>query len=141
MGFLGDMWKVFGEECVMVQFGPMWADRMRDLSKRRKDRDRFIALLDQADMAHYLDIHQKLHVFKMRLPESCTVDDVEFLKTFVQRIIKTTEYPMVELDDEEQKAALMIIAKEPEDEHQVRMSEWYKMKAEEDMKKEKKQKV
>ena len=138
---MGGMWKVFGEECVMVQFGSMWAERMRDLSKRRKDRERFIALLDQADMAHYLDVHQQLHVFKMRLPESCTVDDVEFLKTFIQRIIRSVEYPMVDLDGEEQRAALMIMAEEPADEHHVRMSEWYKMKAEEDMKREKKQKV
>ena len=34
------MWKVFGEEGVMVQFGPLWKERMIELSKRRKDRDR-----------------------------------------------------------------------------------------------------
>jgi len=131
------MWKVFGEEGVMVQFGSLWAERMKVLSKRRKDRPRFLELLDQADISHYLDIHQKLHVFRMKLPDTCNVDDVQFLKSFIQRIIKSVEYPMVELDDEEQMAALIITAAEPEDEHRQRMSGWYKMKAEEDKKLEK----
>jgi len=104
------------------------------VSKRRKDRERFLDLLGKADITHYLDIHQKLHVFRMDLPTTCTVEDVEFLKGFVQRIIKSTEYPMVDLDGEEQKAALVISAEEPEDEHSSRMSGWYKMKQDEDRK-------
>jgi hypothetical protein len=128
------MWKVFGEEGVMVQFGLLWKERMIELSKRRKDRDRFLDLLEKADISHYLDIHQRLHVFRMELPSSCTAEDVEFLKGFVQRILKSTEYPMVDLDGEEQRAALIISAEEPEDEHVSRMSEWYKMKQEEDRK-------
>jgi hypothetical protein len=130
------MWKVFGEEGVMVQFGSLWTERMKELSKRRKDRDRFLKLLDQAEIGHYLDIHQKMHVFKMDLPSVCTVDDVEFVKSFVQRIIKSVEYPMVDLDGEEQRAALIITAEEPEDEHKERMSGWYKMKKEMDEKRE-----
>ncbi len=122
----GRMWKVFGEEGVMVQFGTLWTARMRDLSKRRKDRDRFLALLDSAEVTHYLDIHQKMHVFKMTLPSSCTVEDVEFLKGFVQRILKSVEYPMVDLDGEEQRAALIITAEESVDEHSERMANWYK---------------
>jgi len=120
------MWKVFGEEGVMVQFGTLWTARMRDLSKRRKDRDRFLALLDSAEVTHYLDIHQRMHVFKMSLPSSCTVEDVEFLKGFVQRILKSVEYPMVDLDGEEQRAALIITAEESVDEHRERMANWYK---------------
>ena len=130
------MWKVFGEEGVMVQFGPLWTARMIELSKRRKDRDRFLKLLDSAEVTHFLDIHQKMHVFKMTLPTSCTVEDVEFLKAFVQRIIKSVDYPMVDLDGEEQRAALIITAERPADEHRERMSEWYKMKSEMDQKKE-----
>ncbi len=128
------MWKVFGEEGVMVQFGPLWKERMIELSKRRKDRARFLELLEKADITHYLDIHQRLHVFRMDLPATCTKDDVEFLKSFVQRVIKSTEYPMVDLDDEEQRAALVISAEEAEDEHTSRMSGWYKMKQDEDRK-------
>lgn len=126
------MWKVFGEEGVMIRFGPLWKERMIELSKRRKDRERFLGLLEMAEITHYLDIHQKLHVFRMDLPTTCTPDDVEFLKGFVQRIIKSTEHPMVDLDGEEQKAALIISAEEPEDEHTSRMSAWYRMKREED---------
>lgn len=128
------MWKVFGEEGVMVQFGPLWKERMIELSKRRKDRDRFLELLEKAEISHYLDIHQTLHVFRMDLPPTCTVEDVEFLKGFVQRILKGTDYPMVDLDGEAQKAALVISAEEPEDEHATRMSGWYKMKQDEDRK-------
>lgn len=128
------MWKVFGEEGVMVQFGPLWKERMIELSKRRKDRERFLELLEKAEISHYLDIHQALHVFRMDLPTTCTAEDVEFLKGFVQRVIKGTEYPMAELDGEEQKAALIISAEEPEDEHTSRMSGWYKMKQDEDRK-------
>jgi len=128
------MWKVFGEEGVMVQFGPLWKERMIELSKRRKDRARFLELLEMAEITHYLDIHQRLHVFRMDLPVTCTLEDVEFLKGFVQRIIKSTEYPMVDLDGEEQRAALLISAEEPEDEHASRMSGWYKMKQDEDRK-------
>lgn len=128
------MWKVFGEEGVMVRFGPLWKERMIELSKHRKDRDRFLELLEKAEITHYLDIHQTLHVFRMDLPTTCTAEDVEFLKGFVQRVIKGTEYPMVDLDGEEQKAALVISAEEPEDEHVSRMSSWYKMKQEEDRK-------
>jgi len=120
------MWKVFGEEGVMVQFGSLWTERMRELSKRRKDRDRFLKLLDQAEITHYLDIHQALHVFKMTLPTSCTAEDVEFLKAFVQRIIKSVDYPMVDLDGTEQRAALIITADESQDDHKERMSAWYK---------------
>jgi len=133
------MWKVFGEEAVMVQFGTLWKSRMVELSKRRKGRDRFLELMEKADISHYLDIHQKLHVFRMDLPTDLTVDDVEFLKGFVQRIIKSTEYPMVDLDGQEQRAVLIISAEEPEDEHKTRMASWYKMKQEEDRKREMRQ--
>jgi len=135
-GLLGVMWKVFGEEAVMVQFGPLLKERMIDLSRRKKDRARFLDLIEQLEIVHYLDIHQTLHVFRMDLPRTCTADDVEFLRGFVQRIIKGTEFPMVDLDGEEQKAVLIISAEEPEDEHRVRMAEWYKMKREMDQKRE-----
>ena len=95
-------------------------------SKRRKDRDRFLKLLDLSEVTHYLDIHQALHVFEMTLPTSCTSEDVEFLKAFIQRIIKSVEYPMVDLDGAEQRAALIITAEEPQDEHKERMAAWYK---------------
>ncbi|MCG7845204.1 MAG: hypothetical protein MIO90_07230 [Methanomassiliicoccales archaeon] len=128
------MWKVFGEEGVMVQFELLWTERMKDLSKRRKNRDRFLKLLDQADISHYLDVHQQLHVFTMKLPSICTADDVEFLKNFIQRIIKSVEYPMVDLDGEEQRAALIITAEEPGDEHEAYRAEWERMKKEMDEK-------
>jgi hypothetical protein len=125
------MWKVFGEEGVMVQFNTLWTERMKELSKRRKDRSRFLTLLDQAETSHYLDVHQRMHVFRMTLPTSCTVDDINFLKNFIQRIIKSVEYPMVDLDGEEQRATVVITADEPEDEHKTRMAAWYKMLEEE----------
>ena len=132
--FLGSMWKVFGEEGVMVQFGSLWKERMREMSKRRKDRGRFLALLDMAEVIHYMNVDQKLHVFRIELPDSCTADDVEFLKGFIQRVIRSVEYPMVDLDGAEQKATLIITAGEPLDEHKERMARWYKMKEEEDRK-------
>ncbi len=125
------MWKVFGEEGVMLQFGSLWTERMKEMSKRRKGRVRFLELLAQAEISHYLDVHREIHVFKMKLPETCTKEDVEFLKEFVQRIIKSVEYPMVALDEEEQSAALVITAEEPMDEHKVRMAAWHKMLEEE----------
>jgi hypothetical protein len=120
------MWKVFGEEGLIVQFETLWIARIRELSKRMKDRDRFLKLLDSAEMRYHTDVHQKLHVFKMTLPTSCSADDVLFMKSFVQRIIKSTEYPMVDLDGVEQRAALIITAEEEEDDHKTRMASWYK---------------
>jgi hypothetical protein len=132
--FLGSMWKVFGEEGVMVQFGSLWDERMRVMSKRRKDRARFLELLDMAEISHYMNVDERMHVFRIELPDACSADDVEFLKGFIQRIIKSVEYPMVDHDGEEQKAALIITAEEPVDEHKERMAAWYKMI--EEMKKE-----
>ena len=40
------MWKVIGEEAVMVQFGPLLKERMIDLSRRKKDRARFLDLIE-----------------------------------------------------------------------------------------------
>jgi hypothetical protein len=62
----------------------------------------------------------------MTLPTSCSADDVLFMKSLVQRIIKSTVYPMGDLDGVEQRAALIITAEEEEDDHKTRMASWYK---------------
>ena len=45
------MWKVLDEETVIPAMADTWANRMVELSKRRKDRDRFVRTLEEADVS------------------------------------------------------------------------------------------
>jgi hypothetical protein len=123
------MWKVLGEETVIVNAGEVWAERLRQLSQRRKDAQKFKDLLAQADVRYYFDAIKEVHVFYLQFPGDVTTEDLEFLKDFILKVQKAAKVPVVEFDGEAQLSSIVLTSDKPADDHKKR-NPWWEQKEE-----------
>jgi hypothetical protein len=114
------MWKVLGEETVIPMMGDVWAERMVQLSKRRKDKDRFIKTLKDADVRYVFDSIREVNTFIVTLPPKYGHDDLEFMRAFINRVDKSLKFPVVEYEGVEQKYTIIFTSENEEDDYQWR---------------------
>ena len=82
------MWKVFGVEGTIPAFSEIWKQRMIEFSKRKKDRERFLKMIEESEVRYVLDAIREVHVFMVYLPTKYGREDLLFFKEFV---VKATE--------------------------------------------------
>lgn len=111
------MWKVLGEETVLPSIGDVWVKRMVELSKRRKEGDRFVSMLEDAEVRYHFDAVREVNTFTVQLPPKYGKEDVEFMRSYVQRVNKSIKFPVVEFGGEEQRCAIIISADVEEDDY------------------------
>lgn len=118
------MWKVLGEETIMINADGVWATRLVELSKRRKDAPKFTELLAKANIRYYFDTIREVHMFYLQFPSDVSVDDLEFMKEFVLKLHKAAKVPVVEFDGESQRSSIVLSSDEPVDDHKKRNNWW-----------------
>lgn len=121
------MWKVLGVETTVPKTAEVWQEQMVMLSRRKKDRDRFLKLLSEADVRYALDGIREVHVFTLTLPADHDREDLEFLKDFILKIIKAAKLPVIEVDGVAEKCGF-IIAMPDEDDYKERRRRRIEMK-------------
>lgn len=109
------MWKVLGVETTVPKTAEVWQEQMVTLSRRKKDRDRFLKLLSEADVRYALDGIREVHVFTLTLPTDHGHEDLEFLKGFILKIIKAAKLPMIEVDGVAEKCGFVIAMPDDDD--------------------------
>ncbi|MBI0583017.1 MAG: hypothetical protein ISF22_02185 [Methanomassiliicoccus sp.] len=119
-----DMWKVLGVETIMINADAVWADRLVALSQRRKESPRFRELLAMADIRYFFDTIREIHVFYLRFPPSVSMDDLEFIKSFIMKLHAAAKAPLVEFDGESQRASVAMTSEEDIDDHKKRNDWW-----------------
>jgi hypothetical protein len=116
------MWKVLDQETVIPSMGDVWAERMVQLSKRRKDKDRFLEMMREADVRHAFDAVREVHNFIIKLPPKFSREDLEFMSAFVVRLNRSIAFPVVEFEGRAQKASFAFTSDEEEDDYVQRKS-------------------
>jgi hypothetical protein len=118
------MWKVLGEETIMINADAVWAKRLLELSRRRKDAGKFKELLSMAEIRYYFDTIREVHMFYLQFPENVSMEALEFMKEFVLKLHKAANTPVVEYDGEAQLASVVFSADQPVDDHKKRNNWW-----------------
>jgi hypothetical protein len=114
------MWKVFGVEGTIPAFAEIWKQRMIELSKRKKDRERFLQMIEDSDVRYVLDAIREVHVFMVYLPAKYGREDLVFFKEFVVKTTKSAKMPTLEFNGMMQNHGVVITAQEDEDEYAER---------------------
>jgi hypothetical protein len=120
------MWKVLGEETIMINADAVWTKRLKELSRRRKDAATFQELLGKADVRYYFDTIREVHMFYLQFPADVDVDTLEFMKEFILKLHKAAKAPEVEYEGTAQLASVVFSADKPVDDHKKRNA-WYEM--------------
>jgi hypothetical protein len=108
------MWKVLGVETSILKAGQIWKEKMLQLSKRRKGRERFLQVLDKADVNHWFDAQEELHVLYIQFPEDTDAGDMQFFKDFVVKIIKGIPEAVIEYNGIPQRFTIVMTSEEEE---------------------------
>lgn len=116
------MWKVLGEETVIPMMGDVWAQRMVELSKRRKDKERFIRTLAGVEVRYVFDGVREVNTFIINLPSKYGKDDLEFMRAFVAKVNKSIKVPVVEYEGTEQRFSIIFTSDVEEDDYSWRKS-------------------
>lgn len=120
MNYRTSMWKVLGVESILLNADAVWVDRLMSLSQRRKDAPRFRELLGQADVRYYFDTIREVHMFRLQFPPKVTLEELEFLKEFIQKLYKAAKVPVVEFDGQAQLSSVILSSDEDEDVYKVK---------------------
>jgi hypothetical protein len=108
------MWKVLGVETSILKAGQVWKERMSQLSRRKKGREKFLRVLDKADVNHWFDAQEELHVLYIQFPEDTDAQDMHFFKGFVVKTIKGISDPVIDFDGIPQRFTIVMTAEEEE---------------------------
>jgi hypothetical protein len=106
------MWKVFGVEGTIPAFSEIWKMRMIEFSKRKKDRERFLKMIEESEVHYVLDAIREVHVFTVYLPKKYGRDDLLFFKDFVIKATKSAKVPTLEFDGVAQPNGVVITSQE-----------------------------
>jgi hypothetical protein len=112
------MWRVLGVETSILKAGQVWKDRVLQLSKRKKGRERFLQILDRADVNHWFDAQEELHVLYVQFPKNIEADDLKLFKDFVVKVMKGVPEPVIEYNGIPQRFTIVMTSEEEEDVYQ-----------------------
>lgn len=102
------MWKVFGVQTNLIAAADVWQEQLIKLSARKKDRERFVRLLGEADISYSFDTIRELHIFTVKYPADAQDEDIEFMEKFIAKVTKSTELPTISYKDEPQKFVVVL---------------------------------
>ena len=114
------MWKILGEEAVIPTAPDVWRKRVVELSKKKKGREKFIALIGEGEMRVVLDGPRETWMFIINLPSKTKRADLEFLASYLQMLDKVAKKPLMELDGVAQKVSIVVTTEEYGDDYDIR---------------------
>ena len=125
-------WKVLGKHTLPVGIQDAWTDQLRMFAEKSKDGERFLRLLDQADIAYKFDTIRELHVFLVKFSPEMDMKELEYFRDQIEVMRKKARVVMVSLEGEKQKSTVVISADREWNEYQVRNEERIKEHIEEE---------
>jgi hypothetical protein len=115
-------WKVLGKKTLPVAIQDNWEEQLRALSARKKEKERFLTMLDSADISYFFDTIHEIHTFFIKLPFDTTDEDLVFFEDFMKKIRRSAKEPTVSLEGEEQNSVIVITADKERDDYQARQA-------------------
>jgi hypothetical protein len=111
------MWRVFGVEGTIPAFAEIWKQRMIELSKRKKDRERFLKMIEDSEVRYVLDAIREVHVFMVYLPTKYKREELLFFKEFTVKASKSAKVPTLEYNGVSQPTGIVITSQEDENDY------------------------
>lgn len=109
------MWKVLGVDALYVEFADVWKRRMKEISEDRDEHDRFVSLIDDAEIKHLFNGSTETHTFMVELPESIDPQDIQFLADEILDVARTADFDFMSLDGKYQRCQVIFESlREPE---------------------------
>jgi hypothetical protein len=103
------MWKVLGKEAMYIEIGPLWAERIVELSEEYEGDERFKELMSKAEVKHLFNGSTETHNLMIEVPKDYTPDDIQMMADMILSIAKDNmEMPFISLDDNYQKCQVVI---------------------------------
>jgi hypothetical protein len=116
-------WKVLGKHTLPVGIQDAWTDQLRMFAEKSKDGERFLRLLDQADIAYKFDTIRELHVFLVKFSPEMDMKELEYFRDQIEVMRKKARVVMVSLEGEKQNSTVVISADQEWNEYKVRNEE------------------
>ena len=126
------MWKVLGKEAVIPTMADIWRERALELTKRKKDKERFLKLLEDAEMRVVLDGVRETWMFILNLPEKTKRSDLEFMARWLSGLSKSAKSPLLEMDGVSQPVSIAVTSEEYADDYSFRSGHRKQMLEEEE---------
>ena len=101
---------MFGVTTNLVAAGDVWQKQLVKLAGRKKDKERFLALNQKADVNYMFDTIREVHIFFVKLPEATDMEDLKFFEHFILKITKAAKEPTLEYAQVAQKFMVIISA-------------------------------
>ena len=103
------MWKVLGKEAMYIEIGPLWTERIVELSEEYEGDERFKELMAKAEVKHLFNGSTETHNIMIEVPKDYTPDDIQVMADMILSIAKDNmEMPFISLDDNYQKCQVII---------------------------------
>ena len=109
------MWKILGADSLYLEFADVWRRRIIEIVSGTEHKDRFLELMNAAEVTYMMNGATEIHTFVVDLPESISPEDIQFLADRILNVAKTFEAPFVSLNDNYEKCQVIFTnEKEPE---------------------------
>jgi hypothetical protein len=116
-------WKVLGKHTLPVGIQDAWTDQLRSLAGKREDGERFLQMMDRADIAYKFDTIRELHVFLVKFAPETDMKDLEYFRDQIEVMRKSARVVMVSVDGTKQMSTVVISADQERNEYQMRNEE------------------
>jgi hypothetical protein len=113
-------WKVLGRKTAAVGIGVAFNEEIRARSARRKERERFLKLLDKGEDSYFFDTWKEIHVFMYRFPSDVTKEDLDFVQGKITAILDASKDPVIDLEGKAQVYTVVLTAAEDTDLYKYR---------------------
>ena len=103
------MWKVLGKEAMYLDIGPVWVERILELSKDYEGDEKFKELMDGSEVSHLFNGSTETHNIMIEVPKEYTPEDIQVMADMILSIAKDNmETPFISLEDNYQKCQVII---------------------------------
>ncbi|QLH75172.1 MAG: hypothetical protein HPY73_06785 [Methanomassiliicoccales archaeon] len=119
-------WKVLGKKTLPVGIQDTWESRIKELAAKKEDGEKFLALFHKADITYKFDTIRELHIFHLQMPPTTSMDELNYMKDYIQALRRAARSPMVSLEGKEQKSTVVISGDEIVNEYALRHPEYMK---------------
>lgn len=103
------MWKVLGKEAMYLDIGPVWVERILELSKDYEGDEKFKELMEGSEVSHLFNGSTETHNIMIEAPKEYTPEDIQIMADMILSIAKDNmETPFISLEDNYQKCQVII---------------------------------
>lgn len=109
------MWKILNKDALYVDIPDTWKKRMLELAGDDDKSKKFKEIVEKSEVTYMMNGTTEEHTFFIKVPDEITPEEIQILADVSLDILKSVDYPPVEVEGVRQKYQVIITNwKEPE---------------------------